>query len=98
MRSALSSKVLEENVVVLESLSFEKPKTKQMVQTLDNLNIDSNTLIVTAHGDDNTARSARNIPGVKALRADFINVYDLLKYDTLLITKDAVAMVEEVFA
>lgn len=98
MRSALSSKVLDENIVVLESLNFDVPKTKLMIQTLENLNITSKALIVTADGDENTNRSARNIPGIKSLRADYINVYDLLNYDTLLITKDAVAMVEEVFA
>ncbi|NLB88685.1 MAG: 50S ribosomal protein L4, partial [Syntrophomonadaceae bacterium] len=62
------------------------------------LNINNKTLVVTADGDMNVTKSARNIPGVKPVRADFINVYDLLKYDTLLITEDAVRRVEEVFA
>jgi len=97
MKSALSCKVRDESIIVLDNLNFEQPKTKLMLQTLNNLNIDTKTLIVTADGNENTYRSARNIPGVKSLRADYINVYDLLKYDMLLITKDAVAMVEEVF-
>jgi large subunit ribosomal protein L4 len=97
MRSALSSKVLDQSVVIIDSLSFEAPKTKLMLQVLDNLNILNTALVVTAGNNDNTDRSARNIQGVKYLRAEFINVYDLLKYNTLLMTKDAVAMVEEVF-
>ncbi|MGS0745415.1 50S ribosomal protein L4 [Syntrophomonas erecta subsp. sporosyntropha] len=98
MRSALSRKVLDQNIIVVDQLDFEVPKTKTMVQTLESLNTNKKTLVVTAEADVNLVKSARNIPGVKALRADFINVYDLLNYDTLLITQDAVARVEEVFA
>lgn len=98
MKSALSSKVLENNLIVVDQLSFDEPRTKQMVATLQALNSSKKTLVVTADGDANITKSTRNIPGVKPLRVDFINVYDLLKYDTLLITKDAVAKVEEVYA
>jgi large subunit ribosomal protein L4 len=98
MKSALSSKVLDNNIIVVDELKFDEPKTKLMVETLQALNSGNKTLVVTADGDANVAKSARNIPGVKPLRVDFINVYDLLKYDTLLITKDAVARVEEVYA
>ncbi len=98
MKSALSSKVLENNLIVVDQLSFDEPRTKQMVATLQALNSSRKTLVVTADGDANITKSARNIPGVKPLRVDFINVYDLLKYDTLLITRDAVARVEEVYA
>jgi len=98
MKSALSSKVLENNIIVVDQLSFDEPKTKQMVATLQALNSSKKTLVITADGDPNVNKSARNIPGVKPLRVDFINVYDLLKYDTLLITRDAVAKVEEVYA
>lgn len=98
MKSALSTKVKENSIIVVDQLSFTEPKTKLMVQTLQALNIANKTLVVTADGDANVMKSARNIPGVKPVRADFVNVYDLLKYDTLLITKDAVARVEEVFA
>ncbi len=98
MKSALSSKVLDNNIIVLDSLTFDEPKTRLMVQTLKSLPVGKKTLVVTAYGDPNVIKSARNIPGVKPLRADFINVYDLLNYDTLLITREAVARIEEVFA
>lgn len=98
MKSALSSKVLENNIIVVDQLSFDEPRTKQMVATLQALNSGKKTLVVTADGDPNVSKSARNIHGVKPLRVDFINVYDLLNYDTLLITRDAVAKVEEVYA
>ncbi|MGE5389504.1 MAG: 50S ribosomal protein L4 [Deltaproteobacteria bacterium] len=97
MRSALSSKVLDKNIIVVDQLSFEEPKTKQMVQALEALKAGKKTLVVTTGEQQNVMKSARNIPGVKPLGVDFINVYDLLKYETLLITKDAVARVEEVF-
>lgn len=98
MKSALSSKVLDNNIIVVDELKFDEPKTRLMVETLQSLNSGKKTLVVTADGDANVTKSARNIPGVKPLRVDFINVYDLLKYDTLLITRDAVARVEEVYA
>lgn len=98
MRSALSSKVKDQSIIVVDALNFDEPKTRLMVETLKSLNAGKKTLLVTADGDGNVTKSARNIPGVKPLKADFINVYDLLHYDTLLITKDAVARVEEVFA
>ncbi|MGI6452860.1 MAG: 50S ribosomal protein L4 [Syntrophomonadaceae bacterium] len=98
MRSALSAKVLESAIIVVDQLVFEKPKTKKMVKTLEALNARKKTLLVTADGNTNVTKSAQNIPGVKALKADYINVFDLLKYDTLLITKEAVSRVEEVFA
>jgi large subunit ribosomal protein L4 len=98
IKSALSSKVLENNIIVVDELKFDEPKTKSMVETLQALNIGKKALVVIADSDPNVTKSARNISGVKPLRVDFINVYDLLKYDTLLITRDAVARVEEVYA
>lgn len=98
MKSALSTKVKDNTIIVVDKLFFAEPKTKSMVATLQALNIANKTLVVTADGDVNVTKSARNIPGVKPVRVDYVNVYDLLKYDTLLITKDAVARVEEVFA
>ncbi|MGI6421540.1 MAG: 50S ribosomal protein L4 [Syntrophomonadaceae bacterium] len=98
MKSALSSKVIENSMIVLDHLNLDEPKTKDFIKILDSLKIDKETLVVTADGNSNVAKSARNIPGVKPLKVDFINVYDLLKYDTLLITRDAVARIEEVFA
>lgn len=98
LKSALSSKVQDNKIVVVDDFSFDQPKTKVMVQALEALKVGKKTLLVTADGNVNVVKSARNIEGVKPMRADFINVYDILKYDTLLMTRDAVAMVEEVFA
>jgi large subunit ribosomal protein L4 len=98
LKSALSSKALNHKIVVVDELNFDQPKTRTMVQALEALRVGKKTLVVTADGNVNVVKSARNIEGVKPMRADFINVYDILKYDTLLITRDAVAMVEEVFA
>lgn len=98
LKSALSSKAIDNHIIVVDQLNFDEPKTKTMVQALQALNVGKKTLLVTADGNANVVKSARNIPGVKPMRADFINVYDILKHETLLITKDAVAMVEEVFA
>ncbi|MGI5912040.1 MAG: 50S ribosomal protein L4 [Syntrophomonadaceae bacterium] len=98
MKSALSSKVLDNNIIVVNELKMDEPKTKLMVKTLQSLHSGNKTLLVISNWDPNIVKSARNIPGVKTLRADFINVYDLLNYDTLLITQDAVTRVEEVYA
>lgn len=98
IKSALSSKVLEENILVLESLAFDAPKTKEFKGVLNALSIDSKALIVTASLDENVALSARNIPGVTVLTADGINVLDVLNHDKLIITKAAVEKVEEVLA
>jgi large subunit ribosomal protein L4 len=98
LKSALSSKVLDSNIIVVDFLNFDEPRTKLMVATLGLLNVGKKTLLVTADGDPNVYKSARNIPGVKPLKADYINVFDILKYETLLMTKDAVARLEEVFA
>ncbi|QGU00779.1 LSU ribosomal protein L4p (L1e) [Candidatus Syntrophocurvum alkaliphilum] len=98
MKSALSIKVKENMIIIVDELKFDEPKTKKMIQTLESLKASNKTLLVTADNDANVYKSARNIPGVKSLKADYINVFDLLKHDTLLITKDAVNRVEEVFA
>ncbi|MEQ8235669.1 MAG: 50S ribosomal protein L4 [Syntrophomonadaceae bacterium] len=98
LKSVLSSKVLDSNIIVVDALNFEEPKTKLMIETLELLNAGAKTLVVTADGDANVYKSARNIPGVKSLKVDYINVFDVLHHDTLLMTKDAVARVEEVFA
>jgi large subunit ribosomal protein L4 len=98
IKSALSSKVLDQKVLVLESLAFEAPKTKEFKGVLSALSIDSKALIVTANLDENVALSARNIPGVTVLTADGINVLDVLNHDKLIMTKAAVEKVEEVLA
>ncbi len=97
LKSALSAKVLANEIIVLDSLAFAAPKTKEMVKVLTNLKA-KNALLVTEQLDENIFKSARNIPGVKPVTAAGINVYDLLKHGSLVITKDAVARVEEVLA
>ncbi|WCK54764.1 50S ribosomal protein L4 [Aneurinibacillus sp. Ricciae_BoGa-3] len=98
IKSALSTKVKNDEIVVLDALSLNAPKTKEMVSVLSGLNIDRKVLVVTGEYNDAVARSARNIPGVKFVAADGINVLDVLHHDKLLITQDAVAKVEEVLA
>ena len=97
LKSALSSKVQDEKIVVLESLTLNEIKTKEMQKVLNNLNVE-NALIVMDGTEKNVVLSARNIPGIKTERAEMINTYDILKHDTLIVTKDAVAKIEEVFA
>lgn len=98
IKSALSSKVLDNNIVVLDELQMSRPKTKEFVNILKNLKVDRKALVVAADYNDNVALSARNIPGVKFVAADGINVLDVLQHDKLIITKDAVQKVEEVLA
>ncbi|SFR04874.1 50S ribosomal protein L4 [Desulfoscipio geothermicus] len=98
MKSALSSKVEGGTIVVLEELKLDAPKTKDMVKILENLKVNNKALVVTAEKDDSVFKSARNIPGIKPLSVPGLNVYDLLAHKTLVITRDAVAKVEEVFA
>jgi large subunit ribosomal protein L4 len=98
IKSALSTKVLEDNILVLENLSFDAPKTKEFVNVLKNLSVDSKALVVTAELNENVELSARNIPGVTVVEANGINVLDVVGHDKLIITKDAVQKVEEVLA
>src|SRR3954453_9190594 len=98
IKSALSSKVLDENILVLESLAFNAPKTKDFKDVLKALSVDSKALIVTADLDENVALSARNLPGVTVVTADGINVLDVLNHGKLIMTKAAVEKVEEVLA
>lgn len=98
LKSALSQKVNESNLIVLESLQLDAPRTKDMIQILTNLKADAKSVIVTANEDVNTVLSARNIPGVLVLTANSINVLDLLNYNTVVVTKEAVQKIEEVLA
>jgi large subunit ribosomal protein L4 len=97
MKSALTSKVVDNEVIVLESLELGVPRTKDMIKLLNVLEA-KKTLIITAESNENVYKSARNIEGVHVIPANNINVYDLLKYDKLIITKDAVSKIEEVYA
>ncbi|ERJ12387.1 50S ribosomal protein L4 [Haloplasma contractile] len=98
LRSALSTKVNEDSVVVLDSLTFESPKTQEMVQVLKNLVSNEKTLIVTGEENVNVMLSARNIPNAITLPASKINVLDILNYNKLVMTQDAVSKIEEVLA
>lgn len=98
LRSALSSKVKEESLIVLEGLSIEAPKTKEVVKLLDALKVDNKALIVTTAKDENVVRSANNLQAVKVLTVEEVNVLDLLTHDKLIITKDAAEKAGEVFA
>ncbi len=98
LKSALTSKVIDNNVLVLDNLGFENIKTKAMVNVLNNLKVDTSALIVIADKNEVVEKSARNIPGVKTSLVNTINVFDLLKYKKVILTKDAVSKVEEVYA
>ena len=95
--SALTSKVQDEKFIVVDSLDMEAPKTAAFAKVLGNLKADK-ALVVTSEKNDNLVLSARNIPDVKTVPTNAINVYDILKYDSLIITKDAVKAIEEVYA
>jgi large subunit ribosomal protein L4 len=97
MLSALSSKAANNEIMVLDSLLMDQPKTGFIARMLKNLNVDRKALIVVKGKDETIAKSARNIPGVKTAFAGTLNVYDILKYDTFVITRDAVEEVEEVY-
>ncbi|RCX12792.1 LSU ribosomal protein L4P [Anaerobacterium chartisolvens] len=98
LKSALTSKVNDSDVLVLDKLGFEAIKTKEMAGVLKNLKLDDSVLIVTSEKSDIIQKSARNIPGVKTALVNTINVFDILKYEKLVVTKDAVAKIEEVYA
>jgi len=98
MLSALTSKVVDNEMIVLDNLELDAPKTKEIVKILAALNADKKTLIITAESNENIYKSARNIEGIAIIPVNNINVYDLLKYNNLVITKDAVSKIEEVYA
>ena len=98
IRSVLSSKVLENNLVVLDKAEMKEIKTQAMVKTLANLKVEGKTLILLPEKNENVQKSARNITGVKTTLVNTINVYDLLKYNKLVLTVDAVKKLEEVYA
>lgn len=98
LKSALSSKVLSENIIVLDKLELDEVKTKGMTSVLKNLNVSSKALIVTGEKNSNVVLSSRNIPDVKTTIASTLNVYDILKYDKFIVTKCALDKIEEVYA
>lgn len=96
--SALSSKTKNDEMIVLDKIDLKAPKTKEMVKTLDKLEANGKSLIVLESKDENVEKSVRNIPGVKAVNVNILNVYDVLDYDNLIITEEAARKVEEVYA
>jgi len=98
LKSALSSKVSGNEIFVLDVLALDAIKTKSMVGILNSLKVGSSALIVVDSKNENVVKSAKNIPGVKTAFVNTINVYDILKYDKFIITKDAIEKVEEVYA
>ena len=98
VKSMLSMKVLEQTLVVVDKLAFEEIKTKNMVSALNNLKVTGKTLVMLPEKNENVQKSARNIEGVKTTLVNTINVYDLLKYNNLVVTLDTVKKLEEVYA
>ncbi|MDU6263621.1 MAG: 50S ribosomal protein L4 [Anaerocolumna aminovalerica] len=97
LKSALTSRVAAEKIYVLDELNFDEIKTKKMAAVLDNLKV-SKALLVLGEKNENVILSARNIPSVRTALPNTLNVYDILKYDSIVLTKDAVAKIEEVYA
>ena len=96
LKSALSSRVKENKFIVVDDFAMDEIKTRKMRQTLDNLKV-SKALVVTSNGETNTVLSVRNLRGVKAASPNTINVYDILKYNTVVASKAAVNTIEEVY-
>lgn len=96
LRSALSVKAAEEHIIVLDAIDFEAPKTRAMLDTLRNLNVESSAVILLPDRNENIERSASNLSDVTTLRANYLNVRDLLKYDYVIMPTDALAVVEEI--
>lgn len=98
MKSALSSKVLDSDLLVIDSIKTEEFKTKTIVSMLKALGVEGKALIVTTEPDKKVIKSAGNIPGVKTATVNTLNVYDILGHDKFIVAKDAVAKIEEVYA
>lgn len=98
MKSALSSKAMENEIVVVDKIALDEFKTKAIVEMLKALNVEGKALIVMPEVDAKVIKSASNIPGVKATLVNTLNVYDILNYDKFVVSQDAVAKIEEVYA
>jgi len=97
LKSALTSRVLENKFIVVDEFNLSEIKTKRFQEVLNNLKVNK-ALVVLEEGNVNAEASARNIPAVKTVRSNTLNVYDILKYNTVIATKAAVATIEEVYA
>ena len=98
IKSVLSSKVIEKELTVVDKLELKEIKTKSMVKALTALKVEGKTLIIVPEKNTNVVMSARNIEGVRTVPVNAINVYDIMKYETVILTKSAVAKIEEVYA
>ena len=98
MLSMLSSKAQEKELIVIDEIKFEAPKTKEMVQMLANVKAAKKALIVTAEKDNNIVKSAANIPGVRTALVTTMNVYDIINHTSFIVTKEAIEKIEEVYA
>ena len=98
MLSMLSSKAQENELIVMDEIKFEEPKTKEMVKMLENIKAEKKALIVTAEKDENIVKSAANIPGIRTALVGSMNVYEIINHTSLILTKAAVEKIEEVYA
>jgi len=98
MFSMLSTKLADKELIVLDSLNFEAPKTKEMIKVLEAIKADKKALIITAEKNDNVIKSAANIPGVEVSMVPQMNVYEIVNHNSLILTQDAVKKIEEVYA
>lgn len=94
LRSALSAKAAAEQVIVLDELSFEQPKTLELLELLDSLEVAGSVVVLLPERNENVEKSARNVPDVKTLRADYLNIRDLLGHNYVIMPKAAVSMIE----
>jgi large subunit ribosomal protein L4 len=97
MKSALSSKVAEKEIIVLDELKFEAPKTKEVIKVLENVKAGKKALIVMAEKDETVVRSAANIPGVRTALVNTMNVYEIVNHESFIVTQEAVKKIEEVY-
>ena len=97
MKSVLSSKVAEKEIIVLDELKFEAPKTKEMIKVLENVKAGKKALIVTAEKDENIVKSAANIPGVRTALVGTMNVYEIVNHNSFIVTKEAIEKIQEVY-
>ena len=97
MKSVLTSKVLEKELIVLDELKFDAPKTKEMIKVLENVKAGKKALIVTAEKDENIVKSAANIPGVRTALVGTMNVYEIVNHNSFIVTKEAIEKIQEVY-
>jgi large subunit ribosomal protein L4 len=98
MLSALSAKVQDGEMIIVDEISFEEPKTKEMIKMLDAIKAEKKALIVTAAKDENIVKSAANIQGIRTALVGTMNVYDILNHTSFIVTKEAIEKIEEVYA